>query len=146
MKIANSVADNCRGPFTFDIPKPEKIETSSRYCLNSLNISLAKQTSKEQKQFLKGSILNHSFYRIFFQILFLSLLLIMSHFTVVSTDKAPKAIGPYSQAIKANGMVFCSGSIPVNPTTGELCTGNITEQTKQAFSNMKAVSFFLFGT
>ncbi len=58
---------------------------------------------------------------------------------VIATDKAPKAIGPYSQGIKANGFVFCSGQIPANPTTGELVSGSITEQTKQALSNVKGV-------
>ncbi|MBY8996349.1 MAG: RidA family protein [Candidatus Thorarchaeota archaeon] len=57
----------------------------------------------------------------------------------VSTDSAPKAIGPYSQGIKANGFVFCSGQIPTNPETGELVTGSITDQTRQALSNIKAV-------
>ena len=57
----------------------------------------------------------------------------------VSTDNAPKAIGPYSQGIKANGFVFCSGQIPVDPATGDLVTGSITEQTKQSLSNVKGV-------
>jgi 2-iminobutanoate/2-iminopropanoate deaminase len=57
----------------------------------------------------------------------------------VSTDGAPKAIGPYSQGIKANGFVFCSGQIPANPETGEIVTGSITDQTKQSLSNVKGV-------
>ncbi|TFF91183.1 RidA family protein [Candidatus Thorarchaeota archaeon] len=57
----------------------------------------------------------------------------------VSTDKAPRAIGPYSQGIKANGFVFCSGQIPANPKTGELVSGSITDQTKQCLSNLKGV-------
>ena len=57
----------------------------------------------------------------------------------VSTKNAPKAIGPYSQGIKANGFVFCSGQIPANPETGELVKGSITEQTKQSLSNVKGV-------
>ncbi|TFG34467.1 RidA family protein [Candidatus Thorarchaeota archaeon] len=57
----------------------------------------------------------------------------------VSTTEAPKAIGPYSQGIKANGFVFCSGQIPANPQTGELVSGSITEQTKQSLSNVKGV-------
>ncbi|MFX1482073.1 MAG: RidA family protein [Promethearchaeota archaeon] len=57
----------------------------------------------------------------------------------ISTENAPKAIGPYSQGIKANGFVFCSGQIPANPVTGELVTGSITEQTKQSLSNVKGV-------
>ncbi len=58
---------------------------------------------------------------------------------VIATNNAPKAIGPYSQGIKANGFVFCSGQIPVNPVTGEMVTGSITEQTKQSLSNVKGV-------
>jgi 2-iminobutanoate/2-iminopropanoate deaminase len=57
----------------------------------------------------------------------------------VSTDNAPKAIGPYSQGIKANGFVFCSGQIPANPESGELVTGSITDQTKQSLANVKGV-------
>lgn len=57
----------------------------------------------------------------------------------VITDNAPKAIGPYSQGIKAKGFVFCSGQIPINPKTGELITGSITEQTRQCLSNIKGV-------
>ncbi|MHA1576962.1 MAG: RidA family protein [Candidatus Thorarchaeota archaeon] len=58
---------------------------------------------------------------------------------VVSTNGTPKAIGPYSQAIKANGFLFCSGQIPTNPDTGELVTGTITEQTRQCLKNLEAV-------
>jgi 2-iminobutanoate/2-iminopropanoate deaminase len=58
---------------------------------------------------------------------------------VIATDDAPKAIGPYSQAIKANGFVFCSGQIPINPKTGETLTDSITEQTRQSLSNISAV-------
>ena len=58
---------------------------------------------------------------------------------VISSEKAPKAVGPYSQGIKANGFVFCSGQGPINPETGELLTGSITEQTQQVLSNLKAV-------
>jgi len=57
----------------------------------------------------------------------------------VSTDSAPKAIGPYSQGVKANGFVFCSGQIPANPLTGELVTGSITDQARQSLSNVKGV-------
>eukprot|EP01147_Barroeca_monosierra_P004331 gene4331-6635_t len=63
----------------------------------------------------------------------------MSALSVVHTDKAPAAIGPYSQAIKANGMVYCSGQIPIDPATGELKLGSITEQTNLVLSNLKAV-------
>jgi 2-iminobutanoate/2-iminopropanoate deaminase len=57
----------------------------------------------------------------------------------ISTDNAPGAIGPYSQAIKANGMVFCSGQIPLDPATGEFVSDDISEQTHQVFRNLKAV-------
>ena len=58
---------------------------------------------------------------------------------VISTDKAPGAIGPYSQAIKANGMVFCSGQIPIDPATGNFVSDDIAEQTVQVFKNLSAV-------
>jgi 2-iminobutanoate/2-iminopropanoate deaminase len=57
----------------------------------------------------------------------------------VQTDKAPKAIGPYSQGIIANGFVFCSGQIPIDPATGELNTGSIEDQTRQVLRNLGAV-------
>lgn len=57
---------------------------------------------------------------------------------IISTGAAPKAIGPYSQAISANGFVFCSGQIPLKPT-GELETGDIKAQTTQVMENLKAV-------
>ncbi len=56
----------------------------------------------------------------------------------ISTDKAPAAIGPYSQAIELNGVVYTSGVIPVNPATGEIPEG-VEAQANQAFSNMKAL-------
>ena len=59
--------------------------------------------------------------------------------SVFFTEKAPAAIGPYSQAIEANGMVFISGQIPVVPSTGVLAEGGIEEQTKQSFENIKAI-------
>lgn len=58
---------------------------------------------------------------------------------IISTDKAPQAIGPYSQAIEVNGMVFTSGVIPIIPATGELVTGGIEEQADQAIGNLKAL-------
>lgn len=58
---------------------------------------------------------------------------------VIFTDKAPAAIGPYSQAIEANGMLFLSGQIPVNPLTGNFVDGGIKEQTVQVFENIKNV-------
>ena len=57
----------------------------------------------------------------------------------VHTDQAPKAIGPYVQAIKANGFVHTAGQIPIDPATGELVTGGITAQTRQVMENLKAV-------
>src|SRR6478672_2375855 len=57
----------------------------------------------------------------------------------VSTDKAPGAIGPYSQAIKANGMVFCSGQIPIDPSTGNFVSEAVAEQTEQVFKNLSEV-------
>ena len=58
---------------------------------------------------------------------------------IVSTENAPGAIGPYSQAIKANGMIFCSGQIPIDPATGEFVEGGVVEQTEQVFKNLIAV-------
>ena len=58
---------------------------------------------------------------------------------VIFTEKAPAAIGPYSQAIEANGMVFLSGQLPVDPATGEFVPGGVAEQTKQCFENIKSV-------
>jgi 2-iminobutanoate/2-iminopropanoate deaminase len=57
----------------------------------------------------------------------------------VKTDKAPKAIGPYSQAIIAGGLVFASGQIAIDPATGELNTGSVEEQTRQVLKNLAAV-------
>lgn len=58
---------------------------------------------------------------------------------IISTENAPGAIGPYSQAIKANGMVFCSGQIPIDPATGEFVSDNVSEQTEQVLKNLTAV-------
>ncbi|MCR5322137.1 MAG: RidA family protein [Lachnospiraceae bacterium] len=57
----------------------------------------------------------------------------------ISTDKAPGAIGPYSQAKTSGGFLFASGQIPIIPETGELCTGTIEEQTHQACKNVGAI-------
>lgn len=59
--------------------------------------------------------------------------------TIISTDKAPKAIGPYSQAVEANGTLYISGQIPINPETGKLIEGNIKEQTEQVMKNIETV-------
>lgn len=58
---------------------------------------------------------------------------------IISTDKAPQAIGPYSQAIETNGMLFISGQIPLNPETGKLVDGGIKEQTVQVLKNIIAI-------
>lgn len=58
---------------------------------------------------------------------------------VISTPKAPTAIGPYSQAIEINNMIFTSGIIPINPANGTLVDGSIEEQTKQVFDNMNGL-------
>jgi 2-iminobutanoate/2-iminopropanoate deaminase len=57
----------------------------------------------------------------------------------VQSDGAPKALGPYSQAIVANGMVYCAGQIPLDPASGNLVEGGIAEQTHQVLKNLRAV-------
>lgn len=63
----------------------------------------------------------------------------MSRFEVINTDKAPAAIGPYSQAIKVGDFLFVSGQIPLVPETMELLEGNIEEQTRQVLENVGAI-------
>jgi 2-iminobutanoate/2-iminopropanoate deaminase len=58
---------------------------------------------------------------------------------IITTENAPKAIGPYSQAIEAGGMLFISGQIPVVPETGKIIEGGIEEQTEQALKNIGAI-------
>jgi 2-iminobutanoate/2-iminopropanoate deaminase len=58
---------------------------------------------------------------------------------VIQTEKAPKAIGPYSQAIQAGNFLFLSGQIPLDPKTGELSKGDIRKQTQQVLENIKGV-------
>lgn len=58
---------------------------------------------------------------------------------IISTKEAPAAIGPYSQAVVANGMVFASGQIPIIPATGELAQGDITVQAEQIMKNVGAI-------
>jgi 2-iminobutanoate/2-iminopropanoate deaminase len=58
---------------------------------------------------------------------------------IIKTEHAPQAIGPYSQAIKANGLIFASGQIPIDPHTGQFVAGGIEEQTEQVFKNLAAV-------
>ena len=59
--------------------------------------------------------------------------------TVIFTDKAPKAIGPYSQAIEMHGMLFVSGQIPIDPATSKIVVGGIKEQTEQVMKNIGAI-------
>ena len=58
---------------------------------------------------------------------------------IIQTDHAPAAIGPYSQAIKTNGLIFASGQIPIDPQSGQFVEGGIREQTKQVLKNLAAV-------
>ena len=58
---------------------------------------------------------------------------------IISTDAAPKAIGPYSQAVIANGFAFLSGQIPLDPVTNQLIEGDIAAQTERVMANLKAV-------
>jgi len=58
---------------------------------------------------------------------------------IIQTDRAPQAIGPYSQAVKIDGLVFLSGQIPIDPATGEFVPGGIKEQTRQVLKNLTAV-------
>lgn len=58
---------------------------------------------------------------------------------VIATDKAPAAIGPYSQAIEVNGLVFVSGQLPIDPATGDFPSEEIKGQTAQSFENIKAI-------
>jgi 2-iminobutanoate/2-iminopropanoate deaminase len=58
---------------------------------------------------------------------------------IISTTAAPAAIGPYSQAVEANGTLYISGQVPIDPATGKLVEGGITEQATQALKNIKAI-------
>ena len=58
---------------------------------------------------------------------------------VIQTEKAPKAMGPYSQAIQAGNLIFISGQIPLDPATGELVKGDIRQQTQQVLENIKGI-------
>ncbi len=58
---------------------------------------------------------------------------------IISTENAPGAIGPYSQAVKAGNMVFLSGQIPIDPNTGEFVSDDVVEQTEQVLRNLSAV-------
>lgn len=59
--------------------------------------------------------------------------------TIISTDKAPGAIGPYSQAVKTDSMVFVSGQLALDPATGNLVNGDIKSETRQAMKNLKTI-------
>ncbi len=59
--------------------------------------------------------------------------------TAISTTQAPAAIGPYSQAIEANGTIYVSGQLPINPATGEFAEGGIKELTAQSLTNIKNI-------
>lgn len=59
---------------------------------------------------------------------------------IIFTENAPAAVGPYSQAVEANGMLFISGQIPINPTTGTVEATDIVSQTAQVLTNLKAVA------
>jgi 2-iminobutanoate/2-iminopropanoate deaminase len=58
---------------------------------------------------------------------------------IISTELAPKAIGPYSQAVEVNGILFISGQIPIDPSTNKITEGGITEQTEQVMKNIAAI-------
>lgn len=58
---------------------------------------------------------------------------------IISTEHAPKAVGPYSQAVEANGFLFISGQIPINPQTSSIIEGGIKEQTEQVLKNIGAI-------
>jgi 2-iminobutanoate/2-iminopropanoate deaminase len=58
---------------------------------------------------------------------------------IVQTNQAPKAIGPYEQAIKANGFIYTAGQIPIDPKTGNFVEGGIADQTRQVLENLKAI-------
>ncbi len=59
---------------------------------------------------------------------------------IIHTDRAPKAIGPYSQAVRVGQTVYLSGQIPLDPATGELVTGDIEVEARRAFDNLQAVA------
>ena len=61
------------------------------------------------------------------------------HKKIISTENAPKAIGPYSQAVEVGGMLFISGQLPIDPVTGKLVEGGIEEQSEQVIKNIGAI-------
>lgn len=60
--------------------------------------------------------------------------------TIIQTDKAPKAIGPYSQAVEAGGFVYCSGQIPLDPATMQVVEGDVAVQARRCLDSLKAVA------
>ena len=58
---------------------------------------------------------------------------------IIATENAPQAIGPYSQAVAYNGMLYCSGQIPLDPATGAIIEGDVSAQTERVLENLKAV-------
>ncbi len=58
---------------------------------------------------------------------------------IIATENAPKAIGPYSQAVAYNGVLYCSGQIPLDPGTGAIIEGDVSDQTERVLENLKAV-------
>ena len=58
---------------------------------------------------------------------------------IISTDQAPQALGPYSQAIRANGFIFCSGQIPIDPAAGAVVATTASDQARQAITNLQKV-------
>jgi 2-iminobutanoate/2-iminopropanoate deaminase len=62
------------------------------------------------------------------------------HRHLVSADQAPEAVGPYSHAVVSNGLVFCSGQIPLDPSTGELIDGGVGDQTRRCLDNLASVA------
>ena len=60
---------------------------------------------------------------------------------IIYTEKAPAAVGPYSQAVESNGLLFISGQIPIDPETGKIVDGGILEQTEQVMKNISAILY-----
>ena len=63
----------------------------------------------------------------------------MTDIETISTPDAPAALGPYSQALRANGAIYCSGQVPLDPKTGELVEGGIEAQARRVLANLRAV-------
>ena len=63
----------------------------------------------------------------------------MADIETISTPDAPAALGPYSQALRANGTIYCSGQVPLDPKTGEIVEGGIEAQTRRVLANLRAV-------